>query len=172
MTTIDWSGQKSEPMTAWKNPTRDTIRVPLMVPCEEPKDHIDEHTGELRRWTITQKEITVEWQPGEEKEIPSRYDLAIHDCRECSDTRCRRVGRCLDPMHHAGVTILGGSAPLLVRAGQPYGLHPSLLPSRVVAKPPVMPSELAGAIDRAQAEGAADGDPAVAREVQRRRART
>ncbi len=77
-----------------------------------------------RRSTDPDEILTFTIEPGKSGEIPAEFDTAIH----------RR---------DADGTVVSGLAPMLVRAGQTYGVHPALIgSSAAVAKfTPVAPAK-------------------------------
>jgi len=161
---VDWSGASPEAMTTWRNPTERPARLKLTRPAHIVRTARDPATDELRTWVVDHEEIEVVIAPGASRALPTKYDNAIHLVTGCSHPGCvmrGAAGRCKSPAT-AGPSafVMGGLAPLLIREGQEYGLHPSLVP---VAPPPPRPMLRPGQAGSTSAAPPETEDPAMAR---------
>lgn len=122
-----------ETNTIWRNPTASPQIVEILAEGNVP-----------RKYTVP---------PGGEREIPSRYDSAVHRVL-CSQDECLRAppGFCRKPHEHAG-TILGGLAPLLQRSGVRHKLSDALDPE-LQAKKALEAEQAAALVAKTKAEDA------------------
>lgn len=109
------------------------------------------HSQKIVLFDSTNRKIVVTFQPGEEKDIPSEYDFAIHRV-DCGQEECHRgpVHYCL--RGHPGV-VVGGLAPLLERVNVADTLEPTLDPD-VDAKRKAEAAMAAAALQKKVAEDA------------------
>jgi hypothetical protein len=104
------AGVPERRMTAWHNPTKRAQSVVI------------NDTGNAFAFVV---------QPGETKELDSRYDRAINT-RDCGREDCHRTGWFCTRGHDGNV--VGGGAPLLRRVGHSDTLDPSLDPDAQARK--------------------------------------
>jgi hypothetical protein len=166
-----WQSPSAAPqrVTAWHNPLTIPHSIDVIEEINPPRTYarIDEHTGEKRTWQETQELCRITWGAGETKELPSRFDRAIHQVGDCGHAECERGGHWCRHPEDAGpnAVVQGGSGWQLVRAGQTYRIDPALV-ARPVAKSkaePIAPGDLANRLaEQTQ-------DPAITRARQARK---
>jgi hypothetical protein len=91
-------------VTRWHNPTSNTITAMIV------------EDGEVFSFSVP---------PGEERELDSKYDRALHQV-DCGRDECHRKGWWCVAGHEG--TVAGGNAPLLRRVGKNDKLDPMLDP--------------------------------------------
>jgi hypothetical protein len=152
--------------TRWHNPTASVQRVILNT---SRKRAIVTESG-ARVEVDEQVAHTIEIPAGETREIPSKYDAAIHTVLGCDHGGpCARRGVCVKPSVPTRVQgyVAGGLAPLLKRERQGYGLLGSLVPR---AEPPKSMVIAASDVTTASAPRRVEADkedPAMARARER-----
>ncbi len=87
-------------------------------------------------------------QPGETRELPSKYDRVIHMV-DCGKNECHRKGWWCQAGHSGAV--MGGEAPLLVREGFEDTLDPTLDPVVQAEKDASAAADAAAKLDAAKA---------------------